>query len=195
MVAGFLWSTQERAQCCVHATRLRMVGSSERHCEEHLSHLASGRALFQPCPYCCHCWESLFAAARWGRRTAYTNLGRPFSEIVERCYLVHCYTSIFKYSIMCMCKYRGELNVFVSSFKKFVLQKVIIYLYNMNNLLYILFIWLLVSVFNIMNSKKQSRLMRIGCAVSVCLDSSSFFSHLICGSLGFLVSFSFFCEV
>lgn len=33
--------------------------------------------------------------------------------------------------------------------------------------------------------------MRIGPAVSVCLDSSSFFSHLISGPLGFLVSFSF----
>lgn len=33
--------------------------------------------------------------------------------------------------------------------------------------------------------------MHIGPTLSVCLDSSSFFSHLISGSLGFLVSFSF----
>lgn len=55
VVVGFPRSTQERAQCCVHAACLGMVGSSERHCEEHVSHLAAGRALFQPCPYCCDC--------------------------------------------------------------------------------------------------------------------------------------------
>lgn len=73
MGVGFPRSTQERAQCCFHATSLRMVGHSEWHCEEHIPHLAPGCALFQPCPYRCYCWESLFTAARWGRNTAYAD--------------------------------------------------------------------------------------------------------------------------
>lgn len=55
VVVGFPRSTQERAQCCVHAASLGMVGDRERHCEEHVPHLAAGCALFQPCPYRCYC--------------------------------------------------------------------------------------------------------------------------------------------
>lgn len=131
VVAGFPWSSQERAQCRVHAACLRMVGSRERDCEEHLSHLASRRALFQPCPDCCHCWESLFTAARGGRNTAYTDFRRWFlgnCGALLHGKLLHIYFQIF----YCVQKYHGMLLVWQQLLKKEFLKK----LYSINNLHY-----------------------------------------------------------
>lgn len=108
MTVGFPWGTPERAQCGVHAACLRMVGDGERHCEEHLPHLAAGCALFQPYPHPCYCRDSLFTAARRGRNTVYTYVSGqaffPFPHMPE-----------------CYCRLTQGGTVKVISFQRFAL--------------------------------------------------------------------------
>ncbi len=94
MALGFPWGTPERAQCGVHAAYLRVVGDSEWHCEEHLPHLAAGCALFQSCPYPCHCWDSLLTAVRRGRKTVYTHLSWHFLIYLEACHMLFLWLQI-----------------------------------------------------------------------------------------------------